>query len=82
MHCYINYCCLTNKEGILHSQILFVSDFIIPKYTPINLLIRKARKQSVEIYVGNARPSSMEVVMVAEIFSLKSRDYLFLIINW
>ncbi|MGQ4873472.1 MAG: hypothetical protein ACP6IY_05290 [Promethearchaeia archaeon] len=49
LHRYINYCGPTNKEGILHSQILFVSDFIIPKYTPINLF----NKESQEAKCGN-----------------------------
>ena len=37
LHRYINYCGPTNKEGILHSQVLFGSNITIPEYLPINL---------------------------------------------
>ncbi|MHA1704612.1 MAG: AsnC family transcriptional regulator [Promethearchaeota archaeon] len=37
LHQYINYCGPTNKEGILHSEILFVSDLRVPEFLPINL---------------------------------------------
>ncbi len=37
LHRYLNYCGPTNKEGILHSQVLFVSNFIVPKFIPLNL---------------------------------------------
>ncbi|MBD3202042.1 MAG: hypothetical protein GF316_18645 [Candidatus Lokiarchaeota archaeon] len=46
---YINHCGPTNKEGILHSDILFVSDFVIPPYIPINLF----GKESYECNCGN-----------------------------
>lgn len=49
LHRYINYCGPTNKEGILHSQILFVSNIESPEYLPLNLF----SKQSQESECGN-----------------------------
>ncbi|HEY0089886.1 MAG TPA: hypothetical protein VGB37_13640 [Candidatus Lokiarchaeia archaeon] len=37
LHRYLNCCGPTNKEGILHSQILFASNIIAPQFFPINL---------------------------------------------
>jgi len=34
---YINYCGPTNKKGILHSEIIFTSDLMLPKFLPLNL---------------------------------------------
>ncbi|MFX1504039.1 MAG: Lrp/AsnC family transcriptional regulator [Promethearchaeota archaeon] len=34
---YINFCGPTNKKGVSHSATIFVSDFIVPKYLPLNL---------------------------------------------
>ncbi|MBY8981974.1 MAG: Lrp/AsnC family transcriptional regulator [Candidatus Lokiarchaeota archaeon] len=46
---YINNCGPTNKEGILHSEILFVSGLNVPKYIPLNLF----SKESQECNCGN-----------------------------
>ena len=37
MRRYLNHCGPTNKEGILHSVVLFTSDLLHPKFIPINL---------------------------------------------
>lgn len=34
---YLNYCGPTNKEGVLHSEILMISSIDSPKYLPLNL---------------------------------------------
>jgi len=44
LHRYINYCGPTNKKGILHSQILFVSQFETPEYIPINVFSRESQE--------------------------------------
>ncbi len=44
LHRYINYCGPTNKEGILHSQIMFVSTIETPKFLPINLFCDKSQE--------------------------------------
>jgi DNA-binding Lrp family transcriptional regulator len=44
LHRYINYCGPTNKEGILHSEILFVSKYNHPKYLPLNLFSKKSQE--------------------------------------
>ncbi|MFW9946538.1 MAG: hypothetical protein ACFFDX_06880 [Candidatus Odinarchaeota archaeon] len=49
LHRYINYCGPTNKDGILHSEILFISDLKTPEYLPLNLFSKKSR----EIKCGN-----------------------------
>jgi len=49
LHRYINYCGPTNKEGVLHSQILFVSTLETPEFLPINLF----SKESQEAKCGN-----------------------------
>ncbi|MFX1395156.1 MAG: Lrp/AsnC family transcriptional regulator [Promethearchaeota archaeon] len=40
LHRYINYCGPTNKEGILHSQIFYISNLKTPDFLPINLFSR------------------------------------------
>ena len=49
LHRYINNCGPTNKEGILHSDILFVSNFINPIYIPLDIF----SKESQECNCGN-----------------------------
>lgn len=49
LHQYINYCGPTNKDGILHSDILFFSKFVIPEFLPLNLF----SNQSQESKCGN-----------------------------
>ncbi|MFX1327235.1 MAG: Lrp/AsnC family transcriptional regulator [Promethearchaeota archaeon] len=49
LHKYINYCGPTNKKGILHSEILFVSNLNAPNYLPLNLF----SKNSQEAKCGN-----------------------------
>ena len=49
LHRYINYCGPTNKDGILHSQVLFVSNLETPMFLPINLF----GKTSQESKCGN-----------------------------
>jgi DNA-binding Lrp family transcriptional regulator len=44
LHRYINYCGPTNKEGILHSEILFVSNLDAPDYLPLNLFSKKSQE--------------------------------------
>ena len=44
IHRYINYCGPTNKEGLLHSEILFVSKIEAPKYLPLNLFSKKSQE--------------------------------------
>ncbi|MFX1425345.1 MAG: hypothetical protein ACFFBE_02755 [Promethearchaeota archaeon] len=46
LHRYINYCGPTNKEGILHSQILFVSQFKVPQYLPLNLFSEQSQEKA------------------------------------
>ncbi len=49
LHRFLNNCGPTNKEGILHSEILFVSNFKVPEYMPLNLF----SKESQECNCGN-----------------------------
>ncbi|MFX1572576.1 MAG: hypothetical protein ACFFB0_07500 [Promethearchaeota archaeon] len=49
LHRYINYCGPTNKKGILHSATIFVSNFIVPKFLPLNLFSQKSQ----EVNCGN-----------------------------
>ncbi len=49
LHRYINYCGPTNKQGILHSATIFVSELKVPKYLPLNLF----GNESKEINCGN-----------------------------
>ena len=44
LHRYINYCGPTNKEGILHSEILFVSMLETPEYLPLYLFSEKSQE--------------------------------------
>jgi DNA-binding Lrp family transcriptional regulator len=44
LHRYINYCGPTNKEGILHSEILFISKLKAPEYLPLNLFSKKSQE--------------------------------------
>lgn len=44
LHRYINYCGPTNKEGILHSEIFFMSEFVTPKFLPLNLFSKKSQE--------------------------------------
>ena len=37
IHRYINHCGPTNKEGILHSAIIFASELLVPNFLPLNL---------------------------------------------
>lgn len=46
LHRYINYCGPTNKEGILHSEILFISNIEIPKFLPLNLFSKKSQESN------------------------------------
>lgn len=41
---YINYCGPTNKEGVLHSAIIYSSDVSVPKFLPINLFGGKSKE--------------------------------------
>ena len=34
---YMNYCGPSNKEGVLHSEVLFISSFDAPRFFPLNL---------------------------------------------
>ncbi|MFX1504411.1 MAG: hypothetical protein ACFFDH_25860, partial [Promethearchaeota archaeon] len=44
LHRYINYCGPTNKKGILHSEILFVSSLNSPEYLPLNIFSSKSQE--------------------------------------
>lgn len=44
LHRYINLCGPTNKEGILHSQILYVSHIQVPEYIPVNLFSKESKE--------------------------------------
>jgi len=44
LHRFINFCGPTNKEGILHSEILFVSHLKFPKYIPLNIFGNKSQE--------------------------------------
>ena len=45
LHRYVNYCGPTNKAGILHSQIIFVSELRVPKYLPLNLFSKENKEE-------------------------------------
>ena len=34
---YINYCGPTNKKGVIHSEIIFTSEIVLPEFLPVNL---------------------------------------------
>ncbi|MBY9006383.1 MAG: Lrp/AsnC family transcriptional regulator [Candidatus Lokiarchaeota archaeon] len=61
LHRYINNCGPTNKEGILHSEILFISNLKVPKYIPLNIF----SKESQECNCGN-QCSSCEAFLSGE----------------
>jgi len=44
LHRFINYCGPTNKDGVLHSDVLFVSEFKVPEYIPSNLFTPESRE--------------------------------------
>ncbi|MFX1504038.1 MAG: Lrp/AsnC family transcriptional regulator [Promethearchaeota archaeon] len=44
LHRYINFCGPTNKQGILHTATIFVSDLITPKFFPLNLFSQKSQE--------------------------------------
>jgi DNA-binding Lrp family transcriptional regulator len=44
LHRYLNYCGPTNKDGVLHSQILFVSTIETPNFLPINLFSKESQE--------------------------------------
>lgn len=44
LHRYLNFCGPTNKQGILHSATIFVSDLIAPKYLPLNLFSQDSKE--------------------------------------
>ena len=46
LHRYINHCGPTNKKGLLHSALIFGSDFIVPKYLPLNLFSNKSNEHN------------------------------------
>jgi len=46
LHRYVNYCGPTNKKGLLHSALIFGSDFIVPKYLPLNLFSNESNEDN------------------------------------
>ena len=46
LHNYVNHCGPTNKKGLLHSALIFGSDFILPKYLPFNLFSDKSNENN------------------------------------
>ena len=44
LHRYINHCGPTNKEGILHSQILFVLNFQSVEFLPLKLFTKESQE--------------------------------------
>jgi DNA-binding Lrp family transcriptional regulator len=44
LHRFINYCGPSNKEGILHSQVLFVSEVETPQFFPLNLFSQESQE--------------------------------------
>jgi len=46
LHRYINHCGPTNKKGLLHSALIFGSDFITPKFLPLNLFSKESNEQN------------------------------------
>lgn len=45
---YINHCGPTNKDGVLHSEILNISEFITPEFYPLNIFSRKSQESKCE----------------------------------
>jgi len=62
LHRYINYCGPTNKEGILHSEILFISNLNASDYLPLNLF----SKNSQELKCGNICKDCEAYLIVVE----------------
>lgn len=48
LHRYINYCGPTNKDGILHSEVLFVSNVQTPEYLPMTIFSKKSQESKCE----------------------------------
>jgi len=48
LHRYINYCGPTNKDGILHSEVLFVSSIQTPEYLPMTIFSKKSQESKCE----------------------------------
>ena len=48
LHRYINNCGPTNKKGILHSAIIWTSEFLIPKFLPLNLFSGVSKEHKCE----------------------------------
>jgi len=46
LHRYINHCGPTNKKGLLHSALIFGSDFLVPKFLPLNLFSGNSNEQN------------------------------------
>jgi len=46
LHRYVNHCGPTNKKGLLHSALIFGSDFIRPKYLPLNLFSNESNEDN------------------------------------
>jgi len=44
LHRYINYCGPTNKQGILHSATIFVSELKVPKFLPLDIFSRESKE--------------------------------------
>ena len=45
---YINYCGPTNKEGVLHSEIIFTSELLLPEFLPLNLFSGVSKEDKCE----------------------------------
>ena len=48
LHRFINYCGPSNKEGILHSQTLFVSEVETPQFFPLDLFSQESQESICE----------------------------------
>ncbi len=48
LHRYIHNCGPTNKKGILHSATIFTSEFLIPKFLPLNLFSGVSKEHKCE----------------------------------
>ncbi|MFX1588228.1 MAG: Lrp/AsnC family transcriptional regulator [Promethearchaeota archaeon] len=45
LHRFLNYCGPTNKDGILHSATIFVSELITPTFLPFNIFSSESKEQ-------------------------------------
>ena len=45
---YLNYCGPTNRDGVLHSEILNVAEFALPNFIPINLFVNSENEKKCE----------------------------------